>query len=211
MRTFDLKKWIFPLLGLLLLVAWFFLGYQQLLKTNGKLRSQLSYYQSETQKNIPEPQIQKMRQQCDSLQAILVQKRSRVFPEDDFQDLGKKIGQVVDTYGLKIVSIRPDYESLKTLGESREEIFELPFHLDLTGTFSQFTKWIDDMNALPFAIKLGEFSLERENAERSALLIGLKGAVLLGKTKQDGNENEKKPTDTKPNPTKTPSQTRTGV
>ncbi len=211
MKAFDIKKWIFALLGLLLLVAWYFLSYRNILKDNGKLRSRLSYYRSEAKKNIPEPQIQKMKRQCDSLQGVLIQKRSRVFPENDFQNLGKKIGQVVEKYGLKIVSIRPDYESLKNLGESREEIFELPFQLDLSGTFSQFTKWIDDMNTLPFAIKLGEFSLARETAGRSALEIGLKGAVLLGKTKPGGNENEKKETDTKPNPSKPASPIRTGV
>lgn len=202
MQAFDIKKWIFSILGVVLLIGWFFLIYQRNQKDIGTLQKKLAYLQSEARKNIPESKIQEAKQQADSLQIVLNQKQSRIFPEKEFYDLGKKIGQAVGQYGLKIISIKPDYESLKNVRESSEDIKELPFQMELKGDFSQFTKWIDHLNALPFAIKFGEFSLEKESASSLSLKIDLWGTVLLGKRKPGGDENEKKPNDTKQTPAK---------
>lgn len=197
MKSIDIKKWIFPILGVVLLIAWFFLYYRGNLKNKVDLRKRIDYLQSETRKNIPESKILEIQKRTDSLQVVLIQRRSRVFLEMEFQNLGKKIGEVVGQYGLQIVSIRPDYESLNTVRESKEEIKELPFQMELKGNFSQFTKWVDHLDALPFAVRINDFLFSKENPNNLTLRIELKGIVLLGKNKTIQDENEKKSIDTK--------------
>lgn len=189
MKTFDIKKWVIPVLGFVALAAWFYY-YHANLKVISRQKKMIEYLQIEARKNIPESKIEDMKQKTDSLLVVLKQKQSRVFLENEFQNLGKKIGDAVGQYGLQIVSIRPDYESLKTVSESREEIKELPFQMELKGNFSQFTKWLDHLNELPFAIRINDFSLSKESANSLTLQIELKGVVLLGSKKPTGDKNE---------------------
>ena len=194
-------KWIVPGAAVLCCVAWFFLWFNRTRAQNASLGKRRVLLQADASKVIPDIRIRGVQLLADSLAAALEARTKRIFPETNFPDLGKQMEQAISPFGLAVLSIRPDYESLKTLRESGEPMCDLPMQWVLRGSFMQLAKFLDGIETLPFAIKVQEIRLSKQAAKSVTLDMELNGVVVLGKTiPAVSAPNETKPSAPKPNP-----------
>ena len=91
-----------------------------------------------------------------------------------FEDIGKG-------YGLKLISIAPDYGTLSMLSQSKEVLSELPMTMMFEGRFSGFSGFMDGIEDFPFLVKIREVSINKEEETASTLEIQLRGVVVLRK------------------------------
>ena len=190
MNAFDVKKWIPTFAAYLVLAVAVAVPYRSLRTDVGRLKQKKAEMLVNVQKSIPESRIVYLKKLTDSLQASLDRKRGRVYPRSDFEGLGKAVQRVIEPYGLQMVSISPVYDDLSVLWNTPAEFSDLPVQLELKGTFSQFSRLLDQLNAMPFAVKISDFNLVKETGPKPNLQIKLRGKVVLGQIKKETQPKE---------------------
>lgn len=177
----DKKIVILPTLLVALLVAWFIAFYLPVSKQTKEMNQRLVSLEEKERSAIPESQIRLMEQIVDSLSAKLEAHTRRIYPQKELLDMGRVIEKIGKQYQLKLLTIAPDYGSLSRLAQSSEEVSELPLMMEFGGTFSGFTRFIDQIDDLPYALRVRELVIQKDEASSYSLNIQLQGVIVLRK------------------------------
>jgi hypothetical protein len=146
-----------------------------------KVKNDLAVLDLKIKQDVPEQLIQKIQNDSDSLSAVIKGIENRIFPMADLAGFGPKIQSIARNYDLNLVALKPKYESLDALEADTSEFAELPISLVLSGKFSAFAKFADDLSRLPFAVKADEFVLTRLDRATAVVEFEIKGVLFLRK------------------------------
>jgi len=136
---------------------------------------------------LPAVKIDALSGVVDSLSRKLNAQNKRIYPESALIELGKAVEKLGKAYQLTLQSISPDFDSLSVLSSSGTDLSELRIIAEFKGTFSHFTRFLDESETFPFAIIIQEVVFEKESASSQELKIKVQGNVVLRKARNDGN------------------------
>ena len=170
-------------------VFWFFMVFQPVNSETNRLKTRLAELVKKEKEIVTAADMQRIRSEVDSLFTRLDEDMKRLYPEEQLLDLGRRVEEIGREYGLKLVSIVPDYESLSLFSENRGDISELPVTIGFKGSFTQFSRFLDSIPEFPLVLRVNEVNLENTNGNHSQLSIQLRGIVVLRKERV--NEEEK--------------------
>lgn len=190
MDNSDKKLIMIPLLVVILIAVWLAMAYLPVNRETGVLKERLAVLQEKTKQQVPAWKIRMMKIVVDSLFKELNERERRLYPEDKLLDLGREIERIGKRYGLRLVSIKPDYESLSLLVGKNEDVSELPMTTEFKGAFQEFTRFMDAIPEFPFALKIKGLSLLKESQNHSELKIQLQGAIILRKERSYKSESK---------------------
>jgi len=142
-------------------------------------RDQLNVLEGKVKKDIPERHIRAMQRATDSLVVVLQRERRRIYPIEDLIQIGTRLQAIAKRYNLTMTALTPKYSSLINLDTDTSGIAELPVTVTLKGKFSGFTKLMDDLANLEFAVKVQYLSMVRQDEQTATVVIELKGEVFL--------------------------------
>jgi Tfp pilus assembly protein PilO len=179
MNAVDKKQLIITIVLVLALAGWYVLIFRNMQSDVGAIRKRMGVLEEEIKKDIPEVRIAAIQRQTDSLKTVIGEKQKKLFHENDFQTIGKRMTQTVNGFGLQTTAVTPDFGNLNTIRVKQGEISEVTIGLQAKGTFPEFTKFIDAFPALPFALKINQFQLNKEEDPKTGLQFNLKGAVMF--------------------------------
>lgn len=162
-------------------VAWFFIYHQPARKKIGTIKQELIALKEKIKKDVPESLIQSIARKSDSLSAALESGKMRIFAYSDLIHFGDAVQPVAKKYGLILVSLKPEYKNLASLESDTSEICELPISVQTEGKFEAFAKFADDLSALPFALRVDDFFIERLDKQTGQINFEIKGIVFLRK------------------------------
>ena len=157
--------WRTILIASLLLVAmscgWFFFIYQpkvsrmQTFKDESgnillKLRSM----------RVTEAQVTALKEQVASIKAEIAKSQRRIVPKDRLPDVVESVRQAGMKYGLKFLSILPDYQSLmKGSGDSGSDVLKLTIHMKMQGDYVSLGNFIESLASAQYYISVGELTV----------------------------------------------------
>lgn len=175
-----------------LLVVWLVFVYLPIHREMGDLEEKLESFEEMEKFRISTNQLQYLRTVLDSLYIWVDESMERIYPENQLLDLGRVIENIGKEYGLKLVSIVPDYESLSLFTDQNGEIVELPVMMQFGGRFQQLTQFLDHTDALPYVLRINEVIIENhsESQYSSELDITLRGVIVLKKERTDEGEEQ---------------------
>ena len=159
-------------------------------KEMGVLREQFNRLEERERNNVSELQVREIRRAVDSLYASIDEGMKRIYPEEQLLDLGRAVENIGKEYGLELISIVPDYESLSLFTEATEDISELPMLIEFQGGFDQLTQFLDGIPEFPFVLKINEVNIERMEQDSIDLWIQLRGVIVLKKERSNEGEKE---------------------
>lgn len=176
------KKFVLmPSLGVLLFVGWFMTFHKPVRREMGILGEQLTELEEKEKQIVSEAEVRAIRSEVDSLFSKLDEGMGRIYPEKQLLDLGRAVENIGKRFGLKLISIVPDYESLSLFIEDKGEISELPVTMVFEGSFQEFTQFLDGISEFPLVIRVNEVTLEKENQDSTELNIQMRGVIVLRK------------------------------
>ena len=184
------KQVVIGLIILLILAVWLTVVFLPTRGRIGDLNKQLVKLHQKEKEAVPRAEIEMVEGLIDSLSARLQTQRMRIYPESALLDLGKAIDKIGRQYNLKLQDITPDYNSLSSLRGGTGELSELSITIEFKGLFSNFTRFLDNIEDFPFAMRANEVVLEMENLKERELIIQLQGVIILRKERE--KENDKK-------------------
>ena len=175
-----------------LLAVWLVLVYLPIHREMGDLDEKLESLEEMEKLQISINQLQYLRTMLDTLYMWVDESMERIYPENQLLDLGRVIENIGKEYGLKLVSIVPDYESLSLFTDQNGEIIELPIMMQFGGRFEKLTQFLDYSDALPYVLRINEVIIENNSASHysSELDITLRGVIVLKKERTDEGEEE---------------------
>lgn len=189
----DKKQIFLPTFLVGLLSAWLVFAFLPVRRETVALKERLRELEDRERKEIPEAQVDLMEAVVDSLALKYDISMDRIYPEKKLLDLGPDVEAVGKKYGLRLISIAPDYESLSSFAESQGEISELPVRIHFQGSFRGFAGFLDKLPQFPFAMRVHQAVLHKEEEDGSAINIQLQGVVILRKERvRDDVLNQKK-------------------
>jgi hypothetical protein len=178
-----IRGFLLPLMTVLGIVLWILLFWTPNRQRIRDSKAGVVFLEAKIKKDIPERQILAMKNLADSLRMVLQRKETRIYPADQLTGLGKSLQTAMKKYDLTLTMVRPNYENLKDLESDSAGTAELPAAVEMTGTFSGFTRLMDDLDNFPFAFKVNSVDLYRSKIETAALEVVLKGIVFMRKTR----------------------------
>lgn len=172
---------IMPSLIVLLFVGWFMTFHKPVSREMGILGEQLTELEEKEKQIVSEAEVRAVRSEVDSLFSKLDEGMGRIYPEKQLLDLGRAVDNIGKHFGLKLISIVPDYESLSLFIEDQGDISELPVTMVFEGSFQEFTQFLDGISEFPLVLRVNEVTLEKEDQDRTELSIQMRGIIVLRK------------------------------
>lgn len=175
----DRKVFILSALFLVLVVAWAGILILPSQKEIATLNSRLITLQDKERSRISPMDVQILHSRVDSLQVSVNRKMKRIYPGEKLLDLGRTIEQLGTRYGLKLLSIAPDYNSLD-LFRRDNQISDLPVQMNFEGRFRDFGRFLDQRTTFPFVLRVNKIELDKSEPQLDKLTIALKGVLVIG-------------------------------
>ena len=145
-----------------------------------ELEAELDILRGKTKRGVEEIKIINMEQAVDSLTAVLIDIKDRLYPAEEFDGLGKAIQKSGTQLSLQLIDVKPDYPKLKQLNNSSDEVVELPVTITLRGKFLQFARFLEHLSEFPY-VKALEISI-RHTENHEATIDGIiYGQVIFKK------------------------------
>jgi len=175
------KVVLIPSVIFVLIVGWVVAVYLPARREVGVLKKRLETLEEKEQLAISSEKVRMMKEVVDSLSSRLNSGMKRIYPEEGLLDLGRVVEKVGKRYGLRLISIAPDYESLSLFSEKKKEISELPMTIEFKGKFTQFARFLDGISEFPIILQVNEVSMEKVAQGSSELTIKLRGVIVFRK------------------------------
>jgi Tfp pilus assembly protein PilO len=185
MNKSQLKIFILPFATIVLLIVWLSVLYLPVIRNKKELEKKWELLQNQIRSEVPEARLESMKTFVDSLFAYIDVREEHFYPVERLLDLGRSIEQIGKQYGLTLVSVSPDYESLSLIQKAEEGVTELPLTLEFTGSFNQFAKFVESVPDFPYVIRVNEVFLDRESKDSLVLTVIIKGVIVLRKESAD--------------------------
>lgn len=181
------KLIILLVLALLALMAWavlFLLPHQA---RKSALSQEFHDLKARQARQVSVLDVQRLRAETDSLEAGLKERMIRIYKGKQLLDLGRVMERIGNKYGLRLVSIAPDYGSLSIFRESAQ-ISSLPIQMKYEGSFKSLTEFLDDFHDFPFFVDIESLSVKRLDLTQRFLSIDIKGIIVIN-NEQEGETN----------------------
>jgi Tfp pilus assembly protein PilO len=185
MNKSQLKIFILPFATIVLLIVWLSVLYLPVIRNKKELEKKWELLQNQIRSEVPEARLETMKTFVDSLFAYIDVREEHFYPVEKLLDLGRSIEQIGKQYGLTLVSVSPDYESLSLIQKAEEGVTELPLTLEFNGSFNQFAKFVESVPDFPYVIRVNEVFLDRESEDPHVLTMIIKGVIVLRKESTD--------------------------
>lgn len=180
----NLSKLImFPLLLVLVFVAWFLGLYLPMSHQADRLSTQIIQAEAKAKEIVPQAKIDILKTNIDTLMLYLDQRNSQLYPEEGILQIGKVFDELGKKTGLKLVQITPDYQILTNMANAPEEIIVLPLVCEYEGVFGELTSFIDSISEFPFNYQIQFFTVKHHEEIKGTLLISLQGRIIVQKAK----------------------------
>lgn len=176
---------LFSGLVFLITLVWILVPYASFRKEIRTTRTKINELTEKAKKDVPEAQIIRTQKEVDSLSQVLAQKEKRVYALEALPDLGVRIAQIAEKYDTKLVSIKPGFTTLVQSSMSGEPMTELPVSFQFRSRFFPFTRFLDSLESLPFAIRVDHMIFSRTTDTTKVKIptidVELKGVLFLKK------------------------------
>jgi len=173
------------------IVVWVLLIYMPAQKKIEKLNIEKARLEEKVRAEISDQQVQFMKNMVDTLIVKLERAEARIYPLNRLLKLGEDIDHICSDFGLKLVTITPDYSQISIIYKEQQEVSELPVSFRVEGQFSQLAEFLDAIPTFPFLMRVNAFNIEKlDIVKDTKLMIELKGAVVLRKERVDEVTNE---------------------
>lgn len=174
------KKTIIIISGFFLIViAWILLILMPYLTDKKGLELKIEDLEKRRSERISEEQLNTVENEIDSINAVFDVVTSKLLPEDRLLNLGRQMERIGKLYGLKMISINPEYENLNIFGEVGKAKTEFPTAIEYEGTFNQFTRFVDDINNFPILFRMTEVVLQKESIRQRNLSMIIRGKIVV--------------------------------
>ncbi|MCJ7812946.1 type 4a pilus biogenesis protein PilO [bacterium] len=175
-----------------LFIIWMIAVYMPEHSEIGKLKDRLASLEEMEHNQISENQVRRLKGVVDSLYLWVDESMKHIYPEEQLLDLGRVVENIGKNYGLTLISIVPDYESLSLFIEKTGEIAELPVLMQFRGRFQRLEQFLDDLAALPYVLRIAEVTIQKNSTDQnsSELEIMFRGVIILKKERTDEGEKE---------------------
>jgi Tfp pilus assembly protein PilO len=173
--------YLLPALIFAVNVFWVLFVFLPMRRDSQQLSERLDVLREKTQKEIPEPEIRHAQGKVDSLIQAAASVEKRLFPETGLLELGDALDAAGSRFGLRLVSVAPQYDSLSVVVGSREPIHELPLKIEYEGTFGDLTRYLDQASGFPFILKMSGISIKKTAQNSPDLSIQISGGVVIKK------------------------------
>lgn len=173
-----------------LIVSWIIMIYLPSQKELSTLQKELAELEEKERQKVPEVLIQRLEKTVDSLSTHLDYRLKRFYPEERLTELGKALDTIGRRYSLTLQTITPDYESLPLFNDAQKEVSEWPITVEFRGTFTNLTKFLDDVSKFPFAVRFQDMMLSKASSKDSELEIELNGFVILRREEKSTTQPE---------------------
>ena len=180
---------IWPVILIAVVAAWYFLIFSGIQKEQSQLQNEMIVLQEKLKDRISKSQIELIQTEIDSLNTFLNTQNKRIYPVENLLTMGQEIEKMVKGYGLRLVTITPDFNSVTNLGQSMQDISELPVNIVFYGTFHELTKFIDSIEDLPYVMRIDEVHISKPEDKKGILDIDFKGVIVLRKERVSSDDN----------------------
>jgi Tfp pilus assembly protein PilO len=178
---------LIPAAIVVIVAGWFFLAYIPFNNTIKEYTKQRMMLENKDKLSISDLRVQVMEVELDSLAISLEQNMSRLYSEDQLLDLGRVIDGIGKQYGLTLVTITPDYKVLPRLIGEQEKITVFPMTITFSGTFRQFTKFLDNISNFPIVFQAESISLTKEEGSGLKITGEMRCKIVMRKKGNDDN------------------------
>jgi len=152
----------------------------KLLTYNTKIKSA-----SDASSNITE-----IEQSLERLKSELIDLEQKIVDKSQLENFAKLMESEARKYQLTIINVSPIVNYYFKIGEinpSGTYISRLPFEMNLTANFMSFSKFLNNLENLPFYIHLEGINMEVSSEIPGELNIHLLSSVYVKTGKQDGS------------------------
>lgn len=183
----DIKISGFLFSGIVFLITlfWILVPYASFRKEIRTTRAKINELMEKVKKDVPEAQILKVQKEVDSLSVVLAKKENRVYPLENLPELGIRMAKIAEKYETKLVSIKPGVSALVQSSLTGEAMTELPVSLQFRGRFFPFTRFLESLDSLPFAVRVDHMiffkSADTTKVKIPTIDVELKGVIFLKK------------------------------
>lgn len=151
--------------GLLLVIcaAWFFLFYLPEVARVNDIKNETDDLVTKLQSfRVDDRQLAALEAQVKTLKTQIESTQKKIIKKDGLKSAVTQIEVQGRKFGLKFLTIIPDYDSLMEVDQqdqSDKEVLQLTVHIKLQGTYRSFGRFLESLRELPFLVSLGEISL----------------------------------------------------
>ncbi len=181
----KISGFLFSGIVFLITLVWIFVPYASFRKEIRATRAKINALMEKVKKDVPEAQILMFQKEVDSLSVVLSQKEKRVYPLEALPDLGIRISKIAEKYDTKLVSIKPGFTTLVQSSLSEEPMTELPVSLQFRSRFFPFTRFLESLDSLPFAVRVDHMIFSKTEDTTKVKIpsidVELKGVIFLKK------------------------------
>jgi len=181
---------VIPAVVLILVAAWFLLYHSPMQKAKNEAVLKILVLEGKVEDRISRQEVDMLQSEIDSLNSYLKNQEARIYPVEDLLKLGTDIKEMVKPFGLKLITITPDYKSISKIGPEMQDVGELPLQINIHSTFKQFTSFLDGISDLPYALRVNEIQILKPEKGYD-LHINIKGVIVLRKERIPGVDNSK--------------------
>lgn len=175
----DRKILIIVALFFVLVIAWAGIVVMPSTQEISSLDKRLSTLEEKERSRISPMDVQILSNRVDSLEQHVTVKMTRIYPGEKLLDLGRTIEQLGGKYGLKLLSLSPDYNSLHLFREENQ-ISELPIQINFEGRFIDFGHFLDQRADFPFVLRVHKITMDKSESQLKKLTIALNGVLVIG-------------------------------
>lgn len=181
----NIRGFLFSGIVFVITAVWILVPYASFRREIRTTRAKINALMEKAKKDVPEAQILKVQKELDSLSFVLAQKEKRVYPLEDLPNMGIRITKIAEKYDTKLVSIKPGFATLVQSSLTEEPITELPVTLQFRGHFFPFTRFLESLDSLPFAVRVDHMIFSRSEDTTKVKVpnidLELKGVFFLKK------------------------------
>ncbi len=189
----DKKLIILSAVIAVIVIGWVFVYYMPASQELSVLNVDLADLREKENKKISQSEVNVIQSSVGKLISDIEEKMIRVYSGPLLLDLGRNVEKIAKDYDMDLIQIEVNYESL-ILFRSVEEISDLPVKMEFKGTFSNFSKLLDDVTNLPFAMRLQKIEIEKDQPETDYLKIVVQGIIVI-KNEKNGEVTKAKETE----------------
>ena len=181
---------VIPVVVLTLIIAWYVMYYTPLDKAQKESQRKILVLEGKIEDKVTTQQVDMLQFEIDSLEKYLKSQEARVYPVEKLLGLGNELKEMVKPFGLKVITITPDFKSVSKIGPAMKDVGELPLTINFQATFNQFSKFLDGVPDLPYVLRVNEISIQKPEKGYD-LLINIKGVIVLRKERVPSVDNSK--------------------
>ena len=153
-----------------------------------ELNNKLEKLEVKEEKKVSPADVNIVKTRIDSLQKQIDSLEENIYSGRQLLDMGRKLEKIGSEYDLELVTVSPDFESL-SIFNNNEGLSQLPVIITFKGRFSDFSGLLDDINNMPFTIRLTGIRVIRNDPSKRNIEFNIYTDIVIennfGETETD--------------------------